>query len=47
MGSKRAAQVARPPEAQLFRGIRPFWNNGNQEGFCEAARRGFAGDLKR
>ena len=34
LGGKGAAWVARPPEAQPTRGFRPFWNNGNQGGFC-------------
>ena len=39
--------IAKPLEAQPFRGARPFWNNGNQGGFCGAPRGGFNGDLKR
>ena len=30
LGSKGAAQVAKPPEAQPSRGFRPPWNNENQ-----------------
>ena len=47
LGSKGAAQVARPPEAQPSRGFRPSWNNGNQVGFHEEPRGGFGGDLRR
>ena len=47
LGNKRAAWMARPPEVQPSRGIRPFWNNGNQGGFHEGQRGGLGGDLRR
>ena len=47
LGGKRVAQVARPPEAQPFRGFRPFWNNGYQGGFHGVPREGLGGDLRR
>jgi len=47
LGRKKAVQVARPPEAQLFREARPFWNNEYQGGFHEAPRRGLSGDLRK
>ena len=39
--------MARPPEAQLSRGFRPPWNNGNQGGFHGGQRGGLGGDLRR
>jgi len=39
--------MARPPEVQLSRGARPFWNNRYQRGFCRAPKEGFGEDLRR
>jgi len=47
LGNKGATQVARLPEAQLSRGLRPSWNNGNQGGFHGGPRGGLGGDLRR
>jgi len=47
LGNKGAAQMTRPPEVQPSRGFRPFWNNGNQEGFHGGHRGGFGGDLRK
>ena len=47
LGGKGAAWMARPPEAQLFRETRPFWNNGNQGSFHRALKGGFSRDLRR
>ena len=47
LGRKGAAQAARPPEAQMPRGFKSFWNNGQQGSFHGAPRGGLGGDLKR
>ena len=47
LGGKGVARVVRPPEVQLFRGFRPFWNNRSQGGFRGGYRGGFGGDLRR
>ena len=47
LGNKGAVRVARPPEAQLSRGFRPSWNNGNQGSFHGGPRGGLGGDLRR
>ena len=47
MGNKGVARVARPPEVQLSRGFRPFWNNRNQRSFHGGYRGGLGGDLRR
>ena len=47
LGNKGAARMTRPPEVQPSRGFRPFWNNGNQEGFHGGHRGGFGGDLRK
>ena len=47
LGGKGALWMARPSEAQLSKGARPFWNNGYQGSFHGAPRGGFGGDLRR
>jgi len=47
LGGKGAVRVARPPEVQPFREVRPFWNNKYQGGFRGAPKGGFSGDLRR
>jgi len=47
LGSKGAARVARPPEAQPSRRFRPSWNNENQGGFHRGQRGELGGDLRR
>ena len=47
LGRKGAVRGDRPPEAQPSRGVRPFWNNGNQGGFRRGQRGGLGGDLRR
>ena len=39
--------MARPPEVQPSREVRPFWNNGYQGGFYRAPREELGGDLRR
>ena len=47
LGNKGAAWVARPAKAQSSRGVRPFWNHGNQEGFQGRYKGELGGDLRR
>jgi len=47
LGRKGVAWVARPPEAQLSRGARPFWSNGHQRDFHGTSREELSRELRK